>query len=193
MRMNTRTLALPLACLLVFTGCSDDDDEDAQGEQTTTSTAPSAESTTTSTATPTTGVAADTTCGTEGRSPAQFDPAAGTYATYVKAVDVAERSVSFDVVQFLTGEEADAAYEQETGQTGGVPNGVYIQNDSEQVRDLPVAADAKVLYVRFDIDDLTPKPGPFEELPAKVKEINSPYWITVKDSVILSLCEQYLP
>jgi len=73
--------------------------------------------------------------------------AAGVYGTYVRAVDVQGATVTVDVLQVFAGADARKAAIED-----GVPwrdvryDPVYIRNENEKLRTLPVAGDA---YIRF--------------------------------------------
>ncbi len=74
-----------------------------------------------------------------GSSPAVFDPKAGAYAVNVTEITPDGRTVSFDVVQWLVGQEAiDAYHEDHPEDPEGPPNDYYIANDSDEVRQAPV-------------------------------------------------------
>lgn len=55
-----------------------------------------------------TGPPAECTDGTS--SPDSFDPSGGRFAVYLTGIDTAGRRLAFDLIQFLTGERAAAAY-----------------------------------------------------------------------------------
>lgn len=84
------------------------------------------------------------------------------------------------------------------------PNDYYTVNASPQTYRAPVAANVVVHLVRLHEDgsaDLDP--GTFDELPsylaAEPKEPGSnvlsafPYWVTLRDSTVVEICEQYRP
>ena len=120
-------LAAIVAVLAVVTGIvlttGDDDEPEAAAATTTTSTP----------APVVTEPAAEATDLEDGRHPA-----------FITALDVDGGTVEVDVIQFLTGEEARAAYEQETGDPGGPPNDYYIKNENARLRTLPLDADVQV-------------------------------------------------
>ena len=174
-----------VALVAVLAACSSsDDDEQATASTTTSST----------TSTTTTAAALDD-CPSRPQgesSPAVFDDAAGTYAAQSLSLDSPD-DVRFDVVQWLTGEDADAAYEAETGDSSGVPNDYYILNESSALRSAPLAADA-VLHrlasdgggglVPLDRADLAPHLAGTSQ---------DTWWLTFEDGAITGLCQQYRP
>ena len=204
-------------CLLVFGfvgllgACGDDDDSDtaattSEVDDTTTSSV-SAETTTTGESTTTEDTTDDTTdddrpeggplCPTGTSSSADFDDSEGVYAAGIEAVSVDDRTIDFDVIQWLVGEDARAAYEAETGDPDGPPNDYMTVNASEQVRTAPVADDADVLLVRLQQDsEADVDPGTFDELAYTIEtgtEASGIFWLTFADGTVTAICEQFVP
>jgi hypothetical protein len=182
--------------------CSNDHARDALSQRRSTSTTHEA---TSSTSAPTAGAPpTDGQCAS-GSSPAVYDPATGTYAVYVAAVDPDARTMNFDVIQFLVGQDADEAYHRDhPDDPEGPPNDYYIVNASSQTYTAAVAADVRVRLVRLAQDrnaDLNA--GTFEELPRYLtsarREPGSPslssltFWLSLRGSQVVDICEQYRP
>jgi hypothetical protein len=148
--------------------------------------------------------------------PATDDPAAddapaatpiledGRHPAYLVQLDVPGRTVTVDVIQFLTGDEAIAAYREDTPEDpdGDPPNDYFIRNDNPRLRTLPVAADVTVAVVRLgEPSGAGSVPSTFEDLPAHLDEQPpaegrlawNPYWLTVEDGEVVAIDEQYLP
>jgi hypothetical protein len=128
----------------------------------------------------------------------------GRHATYLTALDVSGRTVTVDVIQFLTGEEAiDAYHDAVPDDPEGPPNDYWIVNDNPQLRTLPVALDATISLVRLAEDaDADLDPGTWEELPTYLADLEppdadrlawNPFWIVVADGTVTAIEEQYLP
>jgi hypothetical protein len=133
-----------------------------------------------------------------GSSPATFDPAGGIYAVYLVGVDPEAGTVRFDVIQWLSGDDAVEAYRHdEPGSTDGPPNDYYIVDESHAVRSVPVDPDAAVGLVRLaTTGDASVKPATLSELPGYVPAgdpSTTVYWLTVADGMITGICEQYRP
>lgn len=138
-----------------------------------------------------------------GSSPASYDPKAGTYASFLTGLDVNARTIGFDVIQFLTGEQAKAAYQQDNpGDPDGPPSDYYIRNVNPKRYQAGVAADVRVWLVRLGTsDNVDLKAGTFAELPTYLAENRPtdgrlsylPYWLTVAGGTVTTICEQYLP
>jgi hypothetical protein len=118
----------------------------------------------------------------------------GTSPAYIHFVDVPGRTITVDVIQVLTGDEADRAYEARTGDAGRVPNDYFIVNQSPRLRTLPVADDVVVSLVRLS-EDQSPDsdPGTFAELPRWVGRGANHFRITVEDGTVTAIDEQYTP
>jgi hypothetical protein len=126
----------------------------------------------------------------------------GRHAAYLTAIDVPGRTISFDVVQYLTGEAADGAYHQDHPEIeGGPPNGYYIRNENPRLRTLPVRPNVPVQVLWLGTAG-QPESITFEELPAYVAAVPEPggqylwydpFWLTVHDDRVESIVEQYIP
>jgi hypothetical protein len=201
--MRLSTLTISLAVALALTSC--ESTVETASKQEASSSSMSSSATTTSTVTTSAHGDPDAPCSPGGSSPARFNPAAGTYAVYLTAVDPGRRMLSFDVIQFLVGEEAATAYHRDVpDDPDGPPNDYYIVNENGQVRESAISTDARVRLVRLREDsDADLDPATFEELPAYLENSPrpegatalsaNPYWLTVKDNVVVDLCEQYVP
>lgn len=130
----------------------------------------------------------------------------GQHFGYVTSVDVGERTIVFDLAIWLSGEEADRAYQEATGETGHVPNDYYVVNDNPRLRTLTLAPDVRVRLLDWNrccdtfVDaDL----GVWAEVVARqdfVQDGGHQYspnaaqvWITVRDGVVTLVEEQYSP
>jgi hypothetical protein len=67
----------------------------------------------------------------------------GRHFGYVRSVDGDAGTIEFDLAYFLSGEEANAAY-QAAGGTGPVPNDHFVVNDNPKLRTLPLAPDVRL-------------------------------------------------
>jgi hypothetical protein len=129
----------------------------------------------------------------------------GRHPAYLVALDVGGRSVTVDVIQFLTGDAAIAAYEEDVPEDPdlGPPNDYWIRNVSSQLRTLPIASGATVAVVRLgEPSGAEPVPWTLEGLPAHLaRDVElpagrlawNPYWLTVDDGEVVAIEEQYLP
>ncbi|MGI8425955.1 MAG: hypothetical protein ACR2M4_05020 [Actinomycetota bacterium] len=75
--------------------------------------------------------------GPKDRAPENAD-ADGTHMAFIVSVDPSKSTMTYDVVQWLSGEEANEAHRTETGDDSRAPNDYYIVNDNSKVRTLTV-------------------------------------------------------
>lgn len=128
--------------------------------------------------------------------PSTFDPAAGTYAAHLVSVDPAAASLSFDVVQWLSGDAAIDRYRRDNPDdpVGIPPNDYWLVNDNDQVRTGRFAdASIRLPEARVPGHALT-TPATADELAVYVSRHHSEvFWITVQDGDIIEICRQYRP
>jgi hypothetical protein len=130
----------------------------------------------------------------------------GRHPVHLIELDVPGRRVTFDLIQFFTGEEAIAAYREDGQASPGdpdPPNDYYIRNVNPRLRTLPIGGAAAVTVVRLgEPSGAGSVPWTLAELPRHLAErgtgpegqlSSSPYWLTVEDGVVVALDEQYLP
>jgi hypothetical protein len=128
----------------------------------------------------------------------------GRHPAYLVGLDVPGGTVTVDVIQFLTGDEAIAAYREDTPEDpdGDPPNDYFIRNDNPLLRTLPVADDVAVTVVRLgEASGAGSVPSSFEVLPDHLDEQPpaegrlawNPYWLTVEGGEVVAIDEQYLP
>jgi hypothetical protein len=175
-------------------------DDGADRSQTTGSTAPAATAPSTT----------DADAGGRGAAPAPpTSPSVesvledGRHPVYLTDIDTAARTVEFDLIQFLTGDEATAAYvEDHPDDPGGPPNDYYIVNDNPRLRRLPVAENVQVTVLDWE-GGFKPQVIAFGDLPAQLAADDlvpdddriwpNPFWLTVNDDTIIAIEEQYIP
>lgn len=111
-------------------------------------------------------------------------------------VDVRARSLAFDVIQFLLGEDAKREHQrQNPGDTSGPPNDYLIVNAYEHVDRATVTATPAV-YV-LGPDHVSLMATTFERLPAADRVGRRPglglYWLTFRDGLVKEICQQFTP
>jgi hypothetical protein len=144
---------------------------------------------------------------TTSRPPASASPplADGRSAVYLTGLDTARNTVTFDLIEFLTGDAAKAEWtKQHPNGPEGPDNGYLIVNNNAKLRTLPVAAGASCV-VLASLGSTDTKTITFAALPAAVKKQNKglprtpprltalPYWLTVRDGAVTKFEEQFLP
>jgi hypothetical protein len=129
----------------------------------------------------------------------------GRHFGYVRSVDTEARTIEFDLAYFLSGEEANQAYQEATGESGPVPNDHFVVNDNPMLRTLTLAPDARLRLLdwnnccdSFFDGDL----ALFAEAIGEQADVTdgdliyrgqSQWWITVENGVVTEIEEQYSP
>jgi hypothetical protein len=129
----------------------------------------------------------------------------GRNPVYLTGLDTAQHTVTFDLIEFLTGDAAKAEWKKEhPEQPDGPDNDYMIINNNKKLRTLPVAAGAQcvVLSTLGGTDTTTIS---FADLPAYLKQQNKgmtltspdiallPFWLTVQHGTVTKVEEQFLP
>lgn len=137
----------------------------------------------------------------------------GDYFGFLHGIDADAGTVSVDIGIFYGGEAADAYVEANepefwAAEGGSVPNGYFIVNDVERVREIPVAPDAPVAEWCFmadggigtaqgDFATWATATGTGEQrcgaLEPGARQGNDLYWFDVRNGVVLQIVGQYVP
>ncbi|MFG2041631.1 hypothetical protein [Dactylosporangium sp. NPDC048998] len=192
---GTAVLALALAGT---TGCrgSATTGDTATGRSA--SVGPSSDSTTAATTTP----AATTGEPSTNSSPVLAD---GRSAAYITGLDTTHNTVTFDLIEFLTGDAAQAAWKKEHPEDpNGLDNDYMIVNNNKTLRTLPVAASAQCVVLKT-LGGTDTKTISFAAFPAFLTQQNKgmaltppnlavlPFWLTVQHGTVIKFEEQFLP
>ena len=129
----------------------------------------------------------------------------GRHFGFIRSVDVAERTIEFDLAYWLSGDEADAAY-QAAGGTRPVPNDYYVVNENSRLRTLPLSSELGLRLLDWNRCCDTFFDGDLAlfaqaiEIQRHVTDDNgrryaglSQWWITVQGGVVTAIEEQYAP
>lgn len=129
----------------------------------------------------------------------------GRHFGYVRSVDADGGAIEFDLAYFLSGEEADQAYQEATGDTGPVPNDHFVVNDNPLLRTLTLAPDVRLRLLDwnhccetfFDGDLALFAQAIREQADVTDRDLiyrgQSQWWITVENGVVTEIEEQYSP
>jgi hypothetical protein len=175
--LAVRVLLLSLA--LVAAGCGGGEEEKAAPEPTQTQTQP----------------------------PPPSGPSSAEHFGYIRSVSTAgpAATLAFDEAQFLTGQAAQKAAEEDgvvaPGET--VPNDYYIRNRDQTTQRLRIANDAKITAKRCSLCRYgrDGQLGPFLASFMKGRQTfadpyrgkYSLYWLTISDGEVAVIDEQYVP
>jgi hypothetical protein len=127
----------------------------------------------------------------------------GRYAVWLTGLDQRSGTVTFDVVQWLTGAAADAAFHREHPDAPDrhVPNGYYIVNQNPRLRTRPVRRDVS-LSVLVPMHGAEQQRISFATFPTYLagdlephddKLWYNPFWLTIHNDRVDSIVEQYIP
>ena len=146
-----------------------------------------------------------------GGSPAEPAPSPGAplgddrYFGYVRSVDVGSGTIGFDLAYWLSGEEANQAYREATGDTGPVPNDHFVVNDNPMLRTLTLAPDVRLRLLDWNRCCETFFDGDLSLFAQAIREQvdvpdgdliyrgQSQWWITVENGMVTRIEEQYSP
>ena len=134
------------------------------------------------------------------RVPTTSEPAVladGRHPVYLKTVDPDRQTITFDLIQFLTGDAATKAA-AEDGEESPPPNDYYIRNVNPRLRTLPVAADAPITVNVLAAQSTGSATKDVSVTLAKLASYfpnrgKPPFWITVEQGRVTRIAEQYLP
>jgi hypothetical protein len=134
-------------------------------------------------------------------------PSPAEHFGYIRSVSTAGPSatLAFDEAQFLTGDAAQKAAEEDGVAAPGepVPNDYYIRNPAKTTRTLRIANDAQITAKRCppcrngQPGDLAPFLAAFMEgrqtFADPYRGKYSLYWLTIRDGEVATIDEQYVP
>jgi hypothetical protein len=121
----------------------------------------------------------------------------GRHPVYVKSVDGDRQTITFDLIQFFTGEAATKAA-AEDNQESPPPNDYYIRNVNPRLRTLPVAADAPITVNVLAAQSTGSSTKNVSVTMTKLASYfpntgTPPFWITVAQGQVTRIAQQYLP
>jgi len=121
----------------------------------------------------------------------------GRHPVYLKTVDPDRQTITFDLIQFFTGEAATKAA-SEDHQESPPPNDYYIRNVNPRLRTLPVGADAPITVNVLAAQSTGSSTKDVSVTLAKLASWfpNSgtpPFWITVEQGQVTKIAQQFLP
>jgi hypothetical protein len=129
----------------------------------------------------------------------------GRHFGYVRSVDADARTIEFDLANFLTGEEADRAYQKATGDSGPVPNDHFVVNDNPMLRTLTLAPDVRLRLLDWNHCCETFFDGDLSLFAQAIEQQadvtdggllyrgQSQWWITIENGFVTEIEEQYSP
>lgn len=119
----------------------------------------------------------------------------GRHPVVVKQVSVSGRTVTFDLVQWFSGDAATKAA-AEDGEESPPPNDYYIRNVNPRLRTLPVTPDARLSLTRLTLNQGGGNAAANVEVDLATIQASGRdhlFWATVQGGRIVALEEQYVP
>jgi hypothetical protein len=137
---------------------------------------------------------------TTGGGPTTSEPvvlADGRHPVYLKTVDPDRRTITFDLIQFFTGDAATKAAAEDHKESPP-PNDYYIRNVNPRLRTLPVRADAPITVNVLAAQSTGSATKDVSVTLAKLATYfpnrgTPPFWITVEQGEVVKIAQQYLP
>jgi hypothetical protein len=138
-------------------------------------------------------------------TPEEADVEDGRHFGFITFVDIAKRTMEFDLAYWLSGEEANQAYQEATGDTGPVPNDHFVVNDNPRLRELALSPDLRLVLLDWNRCCDTFFEGDLQLFAQAIEEQAdvldgdvvyrgvSQWWITVENGVVTRIEEQYAP
>ncbi|HYY80636.1 MAG TPA: hypothetical protein VFD04_15855 [Actinomycetes bacterium] len=121
----------------------------------------------------------------------------GRHPVYLKTVDPDRRTITFDLIQFFTGDAATKAAAEDHKESPP-PNDYYIRNVNPRLRTLPVRADAPITVNVLAAQSTGSATKDVSVTLAKLATYfpnrgTPPFWITVEQGEVVKIAQQYLP
>jgi hypothetical protein len=123
---------------------------------------------------------------------------------YIKTMSASNRTLSFDLAQFLEGDAADRAAAEDGAIAPGeqVENDYYIRNQNPRLRTLTYTPDVRIRVVGDPPDLVDGELSAFVDSfsqdnvefgPGRYRGSHTQYWLTVQGGVVTKIEELYLP
>jgi hypothetical protein len=144
--------------------------------------------------------ATDAPAPTAAGTPTTSEPAVladGRHPVYLKSVDPDQKTITFDLIQFYTGDAATKAAAEDNKESPP-PNDYYIRNVNPRLRTLPVRTDApitvNVLAAQSTGSSTKDVSVTLDELASYFPNSGTaPFWITVEQGQVTKIAQQFLP
>jgi hypothetical protein len=146
------------------------------------------------------GATATTAAAVSTAAPTTTEPvvlADGRHPVYLKKVDPDRQTITFDLIQFYTGDAATKAA-LEDHKESPPPNDYYIRNVNPRLRTLPVRVDAPITV---NVLAAEATGSATKDVPVTLAKLASyfpntgtpPFWITVDLGQVTKIAQQFLP
>jgi hypothetical protein len=121
----------------------------------------------------------------------------GRHPVYLKSVDPDRPTITFDLVQFYTGEDATKAAAEDNKESPP-PNDYYIRNVNPRLRTLPVRSDAPITVNVLAAGSTGSSTKDVSVTLVKLASYfpnsgTAPFWINVAQGQVTKITQQFLP
>jgi hypothetical protein len=117
----------------------------------------------------------------------------GRHPVYLKTVNPAGGSITFDLIQLYFGEEAIREELKDHHTQYPAPNDVYLRNLNPRLRTLPVRVGATITVLDNNYAPVK-APVSLATLAAVLpRQSSMAFWITVRHGHVVKIAEQYIP
>jgi hypothetical protein len=121
----------------------------------------------------------------------------GRHPVYLKSVDPDRQTITFDLVQFYTGEDATKAAAEDNKESPP-PNDYYIRNVNPRLRTLPVRSDAPITVNVLAAGSTGSSTKDVSVTLVKLASYfpnsgTAPFWINVAQGQVTKITQQFLP
>ena len=115
----------------------------------------------------------------------------GRHPVLLKTVDPGSGTITFDLVQWYSGEDA-AREAAKDHQESPPPNDYYVRNVNPKLRTLPTAAGASITVNNL-LQTQQPMPVTLARLASLTHGRGPVFWITVRHGQVQKISEQWVP
>ena len=117
----------------------------------------------------------------------------GRHPVFLKSVDPAAGSVTFDLIQLYFGEDAIREELKDHDTQYPAPNDVYLRNVNPRLRTLSVRSGATISVLDNNFDATDGYVSLAKLAAALPRQGTMPFWITVRHGQVVKIVEQYIP
>jgi hypothetical protein len=119
------------------------------------------------------------------------------HPVYLKSVDPTQQTITFDLIQFYTGDAATKAAAEDNKESPP-PNDYYIRNVNPRLRTLPVRTGAPITVNVLAAQSTGSSTKDVSVTLGKLASYfpnsgTAPFWITVEQGQVTEIAQQFLP
>jgi len=112
--------------------------------------------------------------------------------SFIEAYDEKTGMLTFDEIEWVMQTDTERVSELGLDADLDFPNGFYIYNENDQTNSLKTAENVKVYLVNWN-DLANHTETDVNGLTGRMAEYQAPYYLTIKDGIVVEILEQYVP